>query len=170
MAGVLHLFRMSTIDSSTFLAAWDSLLETVHIMSASDLTTIHRPPDEGWDLRTEQIASISAAKTPAVLSLIKRLSYADYTHLAPDTVPINYTSKEGLEPKDGTSPRPWSNPDKPVDILPSELPLTTQNDSIGTLLILVTDTGNCISRSIVHQSLRTDLKRLQDSTGSFPIQ
>ena len=121
-------------------------------------------------MSTEQITSISAAKTPAVLNLIKRLSYADYTHLAPDTVPIKYTSKEGRESKDGTSPLPWSDPDKPVDILPSELPLTTQNDNIGTLLILDTETGKCCSRSIVLQSLRTDLKRLHDSVGLFPIQ
>ncbi|KXT04005.1 hypothetical protein AC578_9262 [Pseudocercospora eumusae] len=132
---------MATIDSNAFLAAWDSLLETVHTMSGSDFTIIHRPPDEGWNLGTEQITRISAAKTPAVLRLITRLSYADNTHLAPDTVPINYTSKEGLGPKDGTSPLPWSNPDKPVDILPSELLLTTQNDNIGTLLILDTETG-----------------------------
>ena len=132
---------MADFEINAVVTIWQSLLDTIVAMSGETPDRVQRASDEGWSLQPQQVDRIVAAKTPTVLELIKKLSYCKDIHVAPSTPPLNYISTEGLEMKDGTSPLQWSDPGNLPDILPEELPLTTQSDGVGSLLILNVHTG-----------------------------
>lgn len=104
------------------------------------IKTVFAPP-EGHTLPDGLGEELGARKTPEVVSLIKRLPYSWYRHLAPASIAINYSDAKNPWYHPHLAWRPVVFDEDPPMVLPSELPLTmAEDDGVGYIVVVDTET------------------------------